>query len=168
MCQIKTLNLTDILFCLLIGTWKFLQKLYVTKAIQDTVNKKQLLIVLPFLVAQSFLIRKWLQSCTRNYLPYAFQSIIRLSSLFCFKDIIPKEISSHLVYIFMCSCCNRTYYRQSERDFVRAFEHISMGTFNWKASKKPPKVSYFQPHSAEGLWHQFWGLCNSLERKHII
>ena len=37
---------------------KFLQKLYVTKAIQDTVNKKQLLIVLPFLGAQSFLIRK--------------------------------------------------------------------------------------------------------------
>ena len=37
---------------------QFLQKLYVTKAIQDTVNKKQLLIVLPFLGAQSFLIRK--------------------------------------------------------------------------------------------------------------
>ena len=37
---------------------QFLQKLYVTKAIQDTVNKKQLLIVLPFLGAQSFLFRK--------------------------------------------------------------------------------------------------------------
>ena len=30
---------------------QFLQKLYVTKAIQDTVNKKQLLIILPFLGA---------------------------------------------------------------------------------------------------------------------
>ena len=33
---------------------QFLQKHYVTKVIQDTVNKKQLLIVLPFLGAQSF------------------------------------------------------------------------------------------------------------------
>ena len=33
---------------------QFLQKLYVTKAIQDTVNKKQLLVVLPFLGAQAF------------------------------------------------------------------------------------------------------------------
>ena len=33
---------------------QFLQKLYLTKAIQGTVNKKQLLIVLPFLGAQSF------------------------------------------------------------------------------------------------------------------
>ena len=33
---------------------QFLQKLYVTKDIQDTANKKQLLIVLPFLGAQSF------------------------------------------------------------------------------------------------------------------
>ena len=41
---------------------KFLQKLYVTKAIQDTVNKKQLLIFLLFLGAQSFLVRKRLQN----------------------------------------------------------------------------------------------------------
>ena len=56
------------------------QKLDVTKAIQDTINKKQLLIVLPFLGAQSFLVRKRLQSCIRNHLPQctlriAFQSI---------------------------------------------------------------------------------------------
>ena len=75
---------------------QFLQKLYVTKAIQDTGNKKQLLIVLPFLVAQSK---------------------TRLSSLFRFKDIIPKEISSHHVYEFTCSYCNATYYGESERHF---------------------------------------------------
>ena len=37
---------------------QLLEKLYVTKAIQDTVNKKQALIVLPFVGAQSFLVRK--------------------------------------------------------------------------------------------------------------
>ena len=48
---------------------QFLQKLYVTKAIPDTVNKRQPLIVLLFLGAQSFSIRKRLQSCIRNHLP---------------------------------------------------------------------------------------------------
>ena len=33
-------------------------KFYLNKAAQDTVNKKQLLIVLPFLGSQSFLVRK--------------------------------------------------------------------------------------------------------------
>ena len=48
-------------------------------------------------------IRKQSQSCIRNHLPYcslriSSQSKNRLTSLFCFKGIIPKEISSHLVY----------------------------------------------------------------------
>ena len=101
-------------------TKQFLQKLYVTKAIQDTVNEKQLLIVLPFLGAQSFLVRKRLQSCIRNHLPccslrITSQSKTRLSSLFRFKDIITNERSSHLMYKFTCSCCNATYYGESER-----------------------------------------------------
>ena len=82
---------------------QFFQKLYLTKAIQGTVNKKQLLIVLLFLGAQSFLVRKRLQSCIRNTIPHCslrivFQSKTRLSSIFRFKDIIPKEISSQLVH----------------------------------------------------------------------
>ena len=117
---------------------QFLQKLYVTKAIQDTVNKKQLLIVLLFLGAQSFLIRKRLQSCIRYQLLYcslriAFQSKTRLSSLICFKDIMPKEISSHLVYKFTCSCCNVSYYGESERQFfVRASEHLGITSLTGK------------------------------------
>ena len=74
----------------------FLKKLYVTKAIQDTITKKQLLIALPFLGAQSFLVRKRLQSCTKNRLPYrslkiAFQSKTRLSSLYSLKISYPKR-----------------------------------------------------------------------------
>ena len=42
-------------------------KLYVTRPIKDALNKKQLLILLPFLGAQSFLVGKQLQSCIRNY-----------------------------------------------------------------------------------------------------
>ena len=114
---------------------QFLQKLYVTKVVQDTATKKQLLIVLPFLDAQSFLVRKRLQSYIRNTIPccslrVAFQSKTRLTSLFHFKDVIPKEISSHLVYKFACSCCNAAYYKESERHFfIRASEHLDMTWF---------------------------------------
>ena len=124
-------------------------KLYVTKAIQDTVNKKHLLIVLPFLGTQSFLVRKRLQSCIRNHSPYcylriAFQSKTRLSSLFRFKDIISKEISSHLVYKFTCSCSNAAYYGQSERHFfVRASEHLGMTPLTGKRVKNPKKSAIF-------------------------
>ena len=88
----------DILLGLLIDAQRIL-----TKTTQDIVNKKQLLIVSSFLGAQSFLVRKRLQSCVRNRLPYrslriGFQSKTRVSSLFCFKDTIPTEITSHLVY----------------------------------------------------------------------
>ena len=127
---------------------QFHQKLYVTKAIQDTVNKKQLLIVLPLPGSQSFLVRKRLQSCIRNTIPYcslriAFQSKTRLSSLFRFKDI-PKEISSHLVYRFTCSCCNATYYGESERNFfVRASERRGMTPLTGKRVKNQKKSAIF-------------------------
>ena len=40
------------------------------KALQDTINMKQLLIVIPFLGNQSFLVRKRLQSGIRHHLEY--------------------------------------------------------------------------------------------------
>ena len=105
--------------------------------------------VLPFLGAQSFLVRKLLQSCIKNHLPYCslrmtFQSKTRLSSVIRFKDIIPKEISSHLVYKYTCSCCNTTYYGESERlFFVRASEHLSMTPLTGKRVKNPTKSAIF-------------------------
>ena len=117
---------------------QFVWKLHVTKAIQGTVNTKQILIVLPLLGATSLLGRKRLQSSIRNHLPYCslritFESKTRLSSPFRFKDVIPKEISSHLVDKFTCSCCNATFYGDSERHFfVRNFGTTWFDTFNWK------------------------------------
>ena len=125
---------------------QFLQRLYITKAIQDTVNEKQLLMILPFLGAQSFLVSRRLQSCIRNHLPYCslrmtFQSKNKLSSLFYFKYIIPKEISSHLVYKF--SCCNANYYGAERHFFVRASEHLRMTPLTGKRVKNPKKPAIF-------------------------
>ena len=97
---------------------------------------------------------KILKIIAKNYqkffhLPYcslriAFQSKTRLCSLFRFNDIILKEISSHLVYKFMCSCCNATYYGESERHFfVRASEHLGMTPLTGKRVKNPKKSAIF-------------------------
>ena len=69
----------------------FFDKLYITKNIYQTVEKKKLLIILPFLGNLSFETRNRLNGCKRNQLPFCslrieFQSKIFLSSLHKFKQ----------------------------------------------------------------------------------
>ena len=81
----------------------FLNKLFVSKKIVHTAEKKQVLIVLPFLGPLSFEIRSRLQKCLKSYIPYCslkvvYQSKNRLSSVFQFKDKIADcKLSLHLV-----------------------------------------------------------------------
>ena len=110
----------------------FLNKLYVPKKVYLTAPKKELLIILPFLGTMSSNLKRKLQTCFRNSLPQCNIKIIlkstnRLSSLFRFKDAIPKELQSHLIYKFSCSSCNASYYGKTERHLnVRAGEHIGL------------------------------------------
>ena len=98
----------------------------VSKKVYQTAEKKSLLIVLPFLGRLSFETRNRLSSCIKSQLPFcslkiAYQSKNRFSNLFKFKESIPKYLRSHLIYKFMCSCCNATYYGETKRHlFVRA------------------------------------------------
>ena len=99
---------------------KFSNKLYIIKNNYQTFEKKQLLIILPVLGYLSFETRRRLNSCIRNQLSFcslrnAFQLKALLSSLFKFKEIIPKYFCSHLIYKFSCSCCNATHYCETER-----------------------------------------------------
>ena len=48
-----------------------------------------------------------------------------LSSLFCFKDVIPKELQSHTVYKCLFSNCSVTYYGKIEHHLnIRSSEHL--------------------------------------------
>ena len=87
---------------------RFFDKLYIAKKIYQTVEKKQLMIILPFLGHLSFETRNRLNSCIRNQLPscslkIAFQSKTHLSSLFKFKEGIPKylHIPKYLPILFI-------------------------------------------------------------------
>ena len=73
-----------------------------------------------------------LQTSIRNSLPKCNIKVILkstndLSSLFRFKDAIPKELWSHLVYKFSCSCCSATCYDKTECHLnVKSGEHICL------------------------------------------
>ena len=99
---------------------KYLSNVFVPKRIVHTVDKKQVLLVLPFLRPLSFEFRSHLQRYFKNYMPYrslkvVYQSRNRISNLFNFKDAVNTKLSSHIVYKFMCSCCNATCYGQTQR-----------------------------------------------------
>ena len=57
----------------------------------------------------------------------------RLSNLFHFKDVIPNEPRSHIVYKFLYSNCYITYYGETERHLkVRSGEHLSLSALTGK------------------------------------
>ena len=66
------------------------------------------------------------------------------SSLFRFKDVIPKELRSHLVYKFSCSSCNATYYGKTERHWnASSGEHIALSPLTGnRVAYKPSAISH--------------------------
>ena len=72
----------------------------------------------------------------------------KLAEAFRFKDRIPKELTSGVVYKFQCGLCNESYYGECVRHLnVRTEEHIRISPLNNKKVK--PKgsalaiISYF-------------------------
>ena len=112
-----------------------------------TVPKKDVLIVLPFLGQFSLNLRSRLHNCFNTTLAQCnvkviFQSKNRLSDLFRFKDSIPKELRSHIVYKFLCSNCNVTYYSETERHLnVRSGEHLSLSALTGKRDHNNKKLT---------------------------
>ena len=100
----------------------------------------------------SFETRNILNSRLRNQLPscslgIAFQSKHHLFILFKFKDSIPKYLRLHLIYKCSYSCCNLTYYDETERlPFVRASEHLGITPLTQKLVKNL-KASAIMNHS---------------------
>ena len=91
-------------------------------------------------------IRSSLQQCNIKVIS---KSTNHLSSLFCFKDVIPKELRSQLVYKFSCSSCNATYYGKTERHLnIRSSEHIGLSplTGNRVTCKPSAKFDYLLLH----------------------
>ena len=128
----------------------FLNNLYVPKKVYLTAPKKEVFLTLPYLGIMSSNLKQKLHSYFAKTLPQCdfkiiFKSTHRLSFFFRFKDIIPREMRSHLVYKFSCSSCNATYYGKTERHLnVRSGEHIGKSALTGK--KVACKTSAISEH----------------------
>ena len=135
---------------------KYLSKLFVPERIVHTVDKKQVLLVLPFLDPLLFEKRSCLQKCFKNYIPYCSLKVVsqsrsRISNLFNFKDVVNTKLSTHIVYKFMCSCCNTIYYGHAQRHFfVRASEYLGITPLTSKFVKTRKKSAIFDHTLLDG------------------
>ena len=99
---------------------KFLNKKFLHTPVTLTVEKKELFIVLPYLGNLSLALRARLHNSINKNLPFCkikviFKSTTRLINFFRFKDKVPFNLRSNVVYKFSCCRCNATYYAETCR-----------------------------------------------------
>ena len=71
-----------------------------------------------------------------------FKNKTRLGNNFHFKDQIPKDLTSGVVYKFQCELCRETYYGECMRYLnVRIGEHNGISTLTRKVKNKPKNSS---------------------------
>ena len=74
-----------------------------------------------------------------------FESQNKLAKVFRFKDRIPKELTSGVVYKFQCGLCNESYYGECVRHLnVRIGKHIRISPLT--RNKVKPKGSAVSNH----------------------
>ena len=74
-----------------------------------------------------------------------FKNKTRLGNNFHFKDQIPKDLTSGVVYKFQCGLCNESYYAECMRHFnIRIGENIGILPLTRKQVK--PKNSSVADH----------------------
>ena len=111
----------------------FLDKLFVEKReIVQPPSKKEKTLVLPYLGNISLQLKRRLRNVFRIHCPeiklnVVFKSAFRLSTRFHYKDIIPRDLNSLIIYRFTCNTCNSVYIGETKRHFlVRAYEHLGV------------------------------------------
>ena len=111
----------------------FLDKLFVKRNIPKLAsNKKEVMICLLFLGKISIQVKKKLRQIFRevgqNIHPrIIFKSPNRLRNSFSFKDKLPQNLDSMLLYKFTCDTCNCIYIGKTKRHYqVRAYEHLGV------------------------------------------
>ena len=97
-----------------------LDQLFIKKPQVLTVEKKTLTLVLPFLGNLSLQTKTKLQNVLKRVLgcckiQIVFKSQRNLSNVFRFKDRLPYELISRVVYKFQCGRCNSSYIGETDR-----------------------------------------------------
>ena len=110
----------------------FLEKIFVAKQVFLTVPQKELRICLPYLGKQSLELKSKMQKFVHKYFPQCKIQVIfkcnnRFQSFLGFKDKVPNNLRSHLLYKYTCNSCKAIYIGKTRRHYlVRVFEHLGI------------------------------------------
>ena len=119
----------------------FLNKKHTEKPVTLTAEKKDLVIVLPFLDKLSLDLRTHLKKSRSKNLPFCkirviFKSSTHISNFFQFKDKMPYCLCSNVVYKFLYGRCNAPYYSETCRHLsVRVGKHLPISLLTGKKLK---------------------------------
>ena len=94
-----------------------------------TVPKKELIIILPYLIKTSQIVKTRLTKTMNKHIKFCtlrviFQTNNRLRNYICFKDFVPETLRSSLIPKFSCGSCTASYIGKTFRQIkVRLLEH---------------------------------------------
>ena len=106
-----------------------------------------------FLGRRSFQFKNKLCRLMREFYPQVDVRVIfkpkrNIQSFFKFKDKVPGELKSNMIYKYAC-CCNATYYGRSKRQLrTRIFQHLGRSVRTNRQLSNPP-FSAIRNHSEE-------------------
>ena len=110
----------------------FFDKIFIKKKVVLTASKKKLILSLDYLGKHSLELKKRLERIINEQIPFCkinvvFSSKNKLRNFFSFKDKVPMNLKSLVLYKFTCSDCNITYIGKTCRHFqVRFSEHLGI------------------------------------------
>ena len=116
-----------------------------------TVEQKTLFTSLPYLEEISLQTRTELRKFLKGLLNLCKLQIVfkiqrKLSNVFCFKDRLPFDLLSGVVYKYTCGGRSSTYYGETDRQVkVRFGEHMGISPLTFKKIK-PSKESSNRDH----------------------
>ena len=126
----------------------FLSKLFTEKAKPlISAPKKVLIMCLPYLGRETLSIKKRLKKLFSSQfnafeLKFVFKSGLKVGNFLNFKDILPIDVRSLVVYKYSCSHCNVTYIGKTKRHhLVRMCEHLGTSYKTGKQTKHNPETT---------------------------
>ena len=130
-----------------------LEKLLHPKLPNITVKKALIYFPIHFMGKSSFSFKNKLCRLLSEFYPQLNVRVIfkprrTIQNFFRFKDKVPRELQSSVVYKYLC-CCNATYYGRSKRQLqTRIFQHLGRSIRTNRQLSNPP-FSAIRQHSEE-------------------
>ena len=111
---------------------QFLTKMFSKSKTATEDGLKEVTVTIPFIGKLSKDVKNSLVTIFKKTAPHIklkvmFVSNIRLKNCFSFKDRLPTDIQSLLLYLFKCDSCKAVYPGKTKRHYkVRLYEHLGL------------------------------------------